>query len=446
MFQPNPKSFFQILLLTLVGVVSGHVTAFGQVTCNFKWMKAANTVPMRVNSLAIDIYSDQVLSGTDCHPASLRIHDVSSGNLLWAQQVDSPFYCQMGVNFSSDGKLLASAEEMGHLFLFDASTIPPTPLDTIDLQTSYAFSVAFKPSSSPQRQMAVGCSNGQVRFYDIDTAGVATFADSLDIGSTWATALAYSDDGTRLATGANNGTVKLWDLATKTELATYSHANQVTSIVFDQLPKKGIYSGSKDGRLKIFSQNSMAVVSDIQAHTGSLNGIAKIIGHSSIKIVTVGNDSLIVLRDTLGYDFWEISTSETLDKLTSVASNISSTQGTIVVGTEGGNLLAFEVTIPAGHSGLSSSLGNENVKRLLVSPNPSRAGDCITFSLTDGSTPLKSASWELLNAFGARVAIGAASLSNSLDLPATLSPCVYHLVLTPTNGAARLTTKVVVVE
>jgi len=443
MFQPNPKSFFQILLLTFISIVTGHLTASGQNAYNLIWTKPANTVPMRVNSVAFNPAGDQVLSGTDCHPASLRIHDVSSGNLLWAQAVDSPFYCQMGVNFSSDGKLLASAEEMGHLFLFDASTIPPTPLDTIDLQTSYAFSVAFSPTSSPIREMAVGCSNGQVRFYSIDSAGAATFTDSLNIGSTWATALAYSDDGTRLATGANNGTVKLWDLATKTELATYSHANQITSVVFDQLPRKSIYSGSKDGRLKIFSQNNMAVVSDVQAHTGSLNGIATLGEGSKVKIATVGNDSLIVFRDTAGYNLGEIGSLETVDKLTSVATNIYFLYGTIVVGTEGGNLMAFELTL---QSGLYDDLVKSRAPQLLVSPNPSRAGDRLTFSLTDGSTPLKKDSWELLNAFGARVASGPASLSNSFALPSTLSPGVYHLVLTPTNGGARLTTKVVVVE
>jgi hypothetical protein len=55
-------------------------------------------------------------------------------------------------------------KKRGHLMLFDYTLDQPALVQTIDLGTSYAFSVDFAPNSS---QVVIGCSTGKLKAFNL---------------------------------------------------------------------------------------------------------------------------------------------------------------------------------------------------------------------------------------------------------------------------------------
>ena len=104
------------------------------------WTKKANPVLNQINSVAFSSNGQKVLSGTNCHPASIRIFDVTSGTMNWDYTVGSSYMCIMGVTFSSNTNYIAAIEEFGNIFIFDNTGALPVIIDTINTGTSYGFS------------------------------------------------------------------------------------------------------------------------------------------------------------------------------------------------------------------------------------------------------------------------------------------------------------------
>ena len=128
------------------------------------WSMKANPLNLSINGVAFRADGQKVLSGTNCHPATIRMFDVSSSNLDWNYNVGMTFMCIMGVTFSSNTNYIAAIEEFGNIFIFDNTSSSPVIIDTINTGTSYGFSTAISPSND---KVAVGCSNGKLKIYNI---------------------------------------------------------------------------------------------------------------------------------------------------------------------------------------------------------------------------------------------------------------------------------------
>ena len=127
---------------------------------------------------------------------------------------------------------------------------------TIDLQTTFA-QVVFEPGSgvnsvafSPDgTTLASGSVDGRVDLWSMETD---TYIATLERHFNEVASVAFSPDGTIVASGALDGTVKLWNVETQTNIATLEgHAAWVTSVAFSP-DGTTVASGSWLGIVKLW--------------------------------------------------------------------------------------------------------------------------------------------------------------------------------------------------
>ena len=271
--------FTPLKLITLFILGFGCFDAFSQ---TIDWKKKANPFSLTINSVSFRADGNKVLSGTNCHPASIRIYDIASGDLNWDYTVGSSYLCIMGVTFSSNTSYLAAIEEFGNIFIFDNTGSSPVIKDTISTGTSYGFSTAISPSND---KVAVGCSNGKMKIYNISNG---TLDLNINAHQSWVTAVSYSPNGNYIVTGGNDDKVKIWDNAGKLLFTCSGHTGDITGV--KTTPDNAwVISSSNDGTVKIWDIKTGAMQKTILAHSREVNGFD--ISPDGSKIVTASSDS-----------------------------------------------------------------------------------------------------------------------------------------------------------
>lgn len=110
--------------------------------------------------------------------------------------------CDRAVQFSPDGKLLAVATSIG-TYLYDAQTHEEVTL----LETTAGMnSVSFNPDGT---LLASGSRDNTVKLWNPSTGQLI---DTLTGHSSYVTSVSFNHDGTLLASGSYDGTVLLWDM------------------------------------------------------------------------------------------------------------------------------------------------------------------------------------------------------------------------------------------
>ena len=75
--------------------------------------------------------------------------------------------------------------------------------------------------------------------------------------------VAFNKSGTILASGSKDKTIKLWNIETKTIIATLEgHSREVTSVAFDQTGTI-LASGSKDKTIKLWNIETKTVIANL---------------------------------------------------------------------------------------------------------------------------------------------------------------------------------------
>ncbi|HEX3658580.1 MAG TPA: serine/threonine-protein kinase [Pirellulales bacterium] len=172
----------------------------------------------------------------------------------------------LGVAFSPDGRLLASANGGTGVKVWDTTT----GQETLNLKGHRygVTSVAFSPDG---KWLASASLDSTVKVWDA-AMGQETLTLKGHTGEV--ASVAFSPDGQRLASAARDKTVRVWDVATGKEALTLNgHRNAVTSVTFSP-DGKWLASASLDSTVKVWDAAMGQETLTLKGHVGGVYSVA----------------------------------------------------------------------------------------------------------------------------------------------------------------------------
>ncbi len=204
----------------------------------------------------------------------------------------------VGVAFSPDGTLLATASHDRTARLWDAATGESTR--TFTGHAGQVAEVAFSPDGA---LLATTGEDRTVRLWDVAT-GEATRTLTGHNGQLYG--VAFSPDGTLLATTGEDQTARLWDLATgKAIRALAGHANLVYRVRFSP-DGTLLATASYDGTARLWNLATGQAVHTLTGHNGLVWGVA--FSPDGTQLATASRDRTARL--------WDVATGQPIRTLT----------------------------------------------------------------------------------------------------------------------------------
>ena len=188
------------------------------------------------------------------------------------------------VTFSRDGRTLAVIVQYERLKLWDV--LAKTPLPELKGACEYVNSVAFSLDSQNRAMLAAACNDG-VKLWDLRTGRESTMPNE----SASAEHLAFSRDGGILAI-VDGENIKLWSLHQPQEpVVLKGHSGSITSIAFSPDGKR-LVSGGYDSAVKVWDvQSGQEVATFKKDWGGDLSIVTSVAFSSNGKMLAIGSMS-----------------------------------------------------------------------------------------------------------------------------------------------------------
>ena len=256
------------------------------------------------------------------------------------------------VAFSLDGTLAAGLDN-GRVELWEVET--GERIGTLRHGDWGGVTAVF---SSDGTKLASGSWEQVIKLWDVETRGeVATWEVVRDMDYHSDISVAFSPDGARLAAGFQDRTVRLWDVATQTEVAALEgHTDRVTSVSFS--PDGGLLAsagGWSDPTVRLWDAATQAQVAMLRGHRSEVRSVSFSSPHGgTLASGGGGQDPTVRL--------WDVGTRElirTLEEHTAPVHSVTFSRdgATLASGAADGRVLLrdLESRNAAGRSGHESS-------------------------------------------------------------------------------------------
>ena len=209
------------------------------------------------NDVAVDFSPDGRLLASASLDNHLCVWDASTGEEIWKRD-----YAARAVAFSSDGKYLASAEENGMRLTMVGGVDQRGYKQLWQIPTKAKVrTVAFSPD---KRYVATGDESGKTRIYDFQRHA-PPLHEWTQKGAVYE--VAFSPDGRYLATGGNDGLARILNIASEEEESRQAHESPVLSVVFSR-DGNILASGSTGGIIQLTRWSSSEQLARIPLAAG----------------------------------------------------------------------------------------------------------------------------------------------------------------------------------
>ena len=150
-----------------------------------------------------------------------------------------------------------------YFIVFDDS-LQGNIIATLQSHTDEVFSVSFSPDGTT---LASGSADGTIKLWDVaKRQNIAT----LEGHTSWITSIAFSPDGKTLASGSGYS-LNLWDVATGTNIATLDRSSQSVSFSPDGTILASGYFG---GAVKLWDVATRTSIATLEGHSYSVNSVS----------------------------------------------------------------------------------------------------------------------------------------------------------------------------
>jgi uncharacterized protein with WD repeat len=240
---------------------------------------------------------------------------------------------------------------------------------TLGGHTDNVCTVAFSPDGT---LLASGSWDETVKLWNI---AAGTEATTLDEHTAVVWGLAFSPDGAVLASGSGDGRMKLWNVATGTESAMLKGLQGLRGVAFSP-DGQLLASGSRDDMVRLWSVITSAEPTILEGHTENVYDVA--FSPDGAFLASASEDSTVRL--------WEVSTGETItlkghtDNVWSVA--FSPNGKLLASGSWDGTVRLWDVA--TGRQTALLSTNADNVWEVAFSPD----GRLLASASSDGTVKL----------------------------------------------------------
>ena len=195
--------------------------------------------------------------------------------------------------------LSGHTSEIQERLLLAADEKPPHPgevqVQFADGTLNSVLVLAFSPDGT---KLASGSRDKTVRLWDTDTGNELM---TLRKHTGWINTLAFSPDGKRIASGSTDKTVQLWDTATGAHLATLTkHRRGIAALAFSP-DGQTLASGSMDGTIRFWNTTTGTLLPiHLTEHTDWVKAVSFF--ENNTTLASVAFNGIIT--------FWDLKTSE----------------------------------------------------------------------------------------------------------------------------------------